>query len=179
MALPELITSRDLKKSRFGQLVDSAEDISVPATIARAEATVQSKLHRKLKRRSYTEYSTGRGYTLFLRQRPVINVTLVEKIGYNMYTYVPVNMSNMILEVDSGYIVSPVYINGTKYRVTYEAGYDDIPEDIKEAIVIQSALYLMRDLEIYGPGDGRPPGTEYLEKKIDNLLAPHKQSVMV
>ena len=67
-------------------------------------------------------------------------------------------------------------IAGYEVRVVYTAGYATIPWDIKSAVLLQTALLCYQDLEVYGQGDSKPPGIDYIPKQIAETLRPYKKA---
>jgi hypothetical protein len=54
-----------------------------------------------------------------------------------------------------------------------------VPEDIKEAIILQAVLLSYQDIEVYGAGDAKQPGILYMQDDIDSKLKPYKQTATV
>jgi len=170
MATPELVTVRDFTTSRYNQLVENL-DTSLNDILARAEAAVQASLRRKLKEQTYTETWKVRGSNvLFVQGRPITALTSIKRRLYPSYTYETLDLSNVWYDGEAGYIETPFDLIGWFVEVTYTAGFAVLPEDIREAILMQAVLMSYVDLEVYGSGDSRPPGTLYFHDEIARLL---------
>lgn len=181
MATPKLLSVREFNTSRFAQLADNT-DASVAQTIARAEAAIESKLKRPIAPTLTSEILTPSTNVLYLKNRPVISVEgfwrgFSKEALANGPNGIPVGpgIQHYRLNSQQGTIESSTSIRGYAVRVDYIAGYQETPEDIKEAIVLQTALFLYQDLEIYGSGDSKEPGILYYKRDIEDLLKPYKQ----
>lgn len=172
MAVPRLVTVRDFNTSRFAQLADTST-ASIPDILARAEAAIQSKLKRPLEPKVYTERFSPMKSTIYLRNRPIISVGTIYR-GYN-HQSVLTPVTDYRINPTAGYVDIYNPIVGMVVDITYTAGFISLPEDLKEAILIQAAYFAFQDLEIYGSGDAKAPGIRYLIQDIEELLRPYKQ----
>lgn len=174
MALPELVTARELTSSIYGQLFEDL-DTSLNDIIVQAEDAIQRKLGRRLKNQSYTEfYRYLRTQTIFVRNRPITSVTSVERRLFPTSAWETLDLSDMILAADAGYMIPYYQVKGYDVEVTYTAGYVEIPGSLKQAIMLQATMFSSPDLEIYGVGDSREPGIDHINRQIDELLEPFK-----
>lgn len=178
MAVPELVTQQEFTSSRYGQLV---EDLETPINdiLARAEAVVQKQLGYNLAVKTYTEVFKSPSQMIFVRRRPIVSVTSVSRRPNVRYAWETIPLSNIVVSPEPGYIETIDYVRGYDVQVVYTAGYATIPEDIKEAIIIQAVLLSTQDLEIYGSGDAKKPGYLYMYDDIERLLCRYKQSATV
>jgi hypothetical protein len=179
MATPQLVSLDELTQSQYAQLIESNADLDPESVLVKAEAAIESRLGRRISVASYTERFRAEGQTVWVRNRPVITVTaLKRRIRVNDSWSV---LDHSLLEIESGpgYFTSYDPIKGYQIEVTYSAGYTDIPEDIKEAVIMQTVLFSYQDLEVYGSGDARSPGILYFNQDIDRLLAPYRSSATV
>ena len=166
-----ILTVREFNTSRFAQMADSSE-ANVPSVIARAEAAIKRRLQRPIEPEEFEEFYYPENDTIYLRNRPVVSVETIT-VGHAM---LPAYTNPMYsLDKRLGIIRFPNTLKGRKVTVNYTAGFDPVPEDIKEAVIMQSVLFLYTDLEVYGAGDGKEPGILYFSRDIDKLLQPYKQ----
>lgn len=173
MATPRLVTVRDFNTSRFSQLADTTT-ANVSDILARAEAAVERQLARPIYPTTFTEtFQRPSKRNIFLRQRPIIAITSVTR-SYSE-TSSAIALTGYTFDKDLGVVGLPSTALGGYITVTYTAGFSPTPEDIKEAILIQAALFAYQDLEIYGSGDSKDPGILYMYKDIDRILCPYKQ----
>ena len=62
------------------------------------------------------------------------------------------------------------------YKLVKTDRYEEIPADIKAAVIYQTVLLAFQDFEVYGAGDGKEPAIKHLKVTIDELLAPYQKS---
>lgn len=183
MATPTLVTVRDFTTSRYTQVADNTEG-QLPDILARAEQAIQARLGRKLGVESYVERFRPNSNTLFLLNRPIVTVDQVRRRGNALMGWITLDTSYMEIYKDAGYIdCFPIYtssVAGFDVEVTYTAGYTVLPEDLREAILMQAVMFSTQDLEVYGSGDSRAPGyVKYFYEDIDRLLKPYKMTASV
>jgi hypothetical protein len=167
-----LITEGEFRSSRYGQLADQIEG-RLSDLIESAESYIESAVDRKLSRDTYTEFAEVGQSSLFLRQSPIIAVTAVEMKNSGRETGWDLIDAERYQVLDSlGIVEFRERLNprGT-YRVKYDAGYEPIPPIIKTATILQTAYFAYQDFEIYGSGDGKPPGITYIQKEVDRYIA--------
>lgn len=169
MASPRLVNVRDFNTSRFSQLADTST-ANISDILARAERAIESKLKRPILPTTYTESHRPHGTKLYLRYRPIMSVTAVSRSSGPFITAI----TDYRIEINTGILHLPLPMNGYIITVEYTAGFTEVPEDIKEAILMQAALMAFTDLEIYGSGDAKEPGILYMRDDIDDLLKPYK-----
>lgn len=172
MATPQLVSVRDFNTSRFSQLADTST-ANVSDILARAESAIMSRLQRPIAPTVFTETFRPQEDTIYLRNRPILSVDNINR----RYTILsaPLPVTAYVLNAKAGYIESP-WFYGMLVDVTYTAGFESVPEDLKEAILLQAALFAFQDLEIYGSGDGKEPGILYIKRDITELLKPYQQT---
>lgn len=180
MATLRLITEQDFRTSRFGQLADQIEG-SLSDVIAQAETHVERKLDRNLSVMTYVENYWPRQDTLFLKQRPLQEVLQIRRRAYYTNNWTVLPLETFFLNHDSGYVrdMRGGYLIGWQVEVSYIAGYETIPDDIKSAVILQTALFAYQDLEIYGVGDSKAPGIRYMQDDLDMLLKPYTKLKLV
>lgn len=170
MAL-DLVTRQEYKA--YASISSTTQDTQIDALIPRISALVKS-----LCRRTFvdflddakTEVFSG-GSILLLKETPVVQVQTVEMSNdfgatyteleqYTQYAFdeerqgiVPVQVLGYIPDYWDGVIqrtskpTFPKKVNG--YRVTYTAGYEELPEDLKLALFDLITYYLRNDAAIH------------------------------
>jgi hypothetical protein len=170
MATPTLVSIRDFNTSRYAQLADTTT-ANMNNILASAESAIESMVKRPLRPTVFSEsFTSVKDNTIYLKRRPIISVSLVQR-GLSLIT-TPVTIYSM--DVNQGILTSP-YFRGYNVTVDYTAGFTVLPDDLKEAILMQAALFTYQDLEMYGSGDSKPPGILYIKEDIKQLIAPYKQ----
>jgi hypothetical protein len=176
---PELITTQDFTSSRYAQVADNIEG-NLSDIITRAEAAIKSKLRFNIKNKAYTETWRSRTNTLFVEHRPIISVTSIKRRPSYRNAWETLDLSSFYVEKEAGYIESQWdTVAGHEVEVVYNAGYDIIPDDIKEAVTLMTVFFAYQDTEVYGSGDGRRPGILYIEDQVDELIAPYRKTATV
>ena len=179
MATPELVTVQEFSESQYSQMIESNADLLPEDVLVKAEAAIQNRIGRRIKAASYTERFRARGQIIWLRQRPIVAVTAFKRRGTILSDWTVIDPSRIEVESEAGYITPIDAIRNYQVEVTYTAGFTVIPEDIKEAVIMQAVLFSYQDLEVYGSGDGRSPGIRYFNEDIDRYLAPYRVSATV
>ena len=177
-AVPRLITNREFRTSRYGQLADQLEG-DLDEIIVQAEARIENHLDRRLSVTSYTEVHRPKGVRLFLKNRPIVALTSVERRLDSSASWSALTTSDFEIEPEgaAGVLLSlEDEVAGYEVRVVYTAGYSDIPWDIKLAVLNLTAYLCYQDLETYGQGDGKPPGIGYLQKEAFESVSAYKKS---
>lgn len=170
MAL-RLITEGEFRSSRYGSLADQIEG-RLSTLIEQAESYIESKVDRVLSRTEYIETPDIGRVTLFMRQTPIISV---EEILVNG---TPIDPSKYFIAHDGTIeLFNPVPSNA-RVIVRYTAGFDPIPPIIKAATIQQTAYFAYQDFEIYGSGDGKPPGIMYMQQEVDSLISTFKRTAL-
>lgn len=179
MATPQLVTIRDFNTSRYAQLV---EDIETPLgdILSRAEAAVQSRIGFSLVPTEYTETWVARAQTLFVRHRPITSITSVRRRGNPLFAWELIDVGYYRFESEPGYIEVTKDVIGFEVEVVYEAGIVTLPEDVREAILMQAVLFAVQDFEVYGSGDSRQPGyVKYIREEVEMILSQYDQTATV
>jgi hypothetical protein len=183
MATPILVTVRDFTNSRYAQLAESSDNLDIAGVLASAEAIIQTRLGRQVTVTTYTEVIRNADTNIvFVKRRPITSVTSVRRKYPTPYSgWTTIAPERISFEPGPGY-VEVLYddIRGFDVEVTYQAGYAEVPAEIREAILIQAVLLATQDFEVYGTGDSKPPGyIRYMNQDIDNLLAPYQATATV
>lgn len=167
MGLP-LITRAEYKA--YVGITSPNSDTVIDALIPKVSALVKNYC-----RRTFIDYvndakvettSGGYGENLLLEEYPIISVTSVgwsEDYGQN-YTDL-VEFTDYVVEVEKGYIVAlsasgewDKCLNG--YQITYTAGYETLPEDLKLAVMDLVTYYIKNDASVHSP---KAPGTNSVQ----------------
>jgi len=161
-----LVTKTEYKA--YAGLVSPNEDARINALIPKV-----SDLAKSICRRTFidyvddikVEYSDGGYYTIPLEEYPLINVSSVEYSADYGTTYTSlVAGTDYIVSKTSDNITAltsagfPAKVNG--YKVTYTAGYETLPEDLKLAIFDLITYYLKNDSAIHS---NKAPGTNTVQ----------------
>lgn len=96
----------------------------------------------------------GNGYKLFMKEYPLLAVVGVEySVDYGAtFTYL-VKFTDYVVDLEEGTIVNilignwPKAING--YRVSYTAGFEEIPTDLKLAVFDTITYYLRHETSVH------------------------------
>lgn len=180
MAAPRLLTQQDFTKSRYESLADQANDLA--SLIRRAEDIIGDKIGMTLVKSVYTETGFVKGSNLFLNVRPIVSVTSFGSRMFDRNAFVPLSNDTFTMNENLGILTlrSDVNIYGYQYQVTYEAGYTAVtlPEALREAILLQTALLLYQDFEIYGAGDSKEPGIRHFKDEINEYISPYIRSTL-
>ena len=166
-----LITEGEFRSSRYGSLADQIEG-RLSTLIEQAESYIESRVDRILSATEYTEYPDVGRVTLFMRQSPIISVEEIRIDGR------VIDPTKYVIESGTGTIQMDYEPRG-RVRVKYTAGYEPIPPIIKAATIQQTAYFAYQDFEIYGSGDGEPPGIIYFQEEVNKLIAPYKRKSLV
>lgn len=172
-----LITELDFRSSRYAQVADQVEgDLS--DIIAQAEAYIQRKVDRFIWKQTFIDYLKPLGTTLFLRSRPIISLTTIEtRIGTGTWTTRALPDFAIDGDGSSGMVYySQGSLAGLEVRVTYDAGYEPVPPDVKAAVILQTVIFAYQDLEVYGAGDSKKPGILYLQDQVNDIIKPYMRS---
>lgn len=146
--------------------------------IAQAEDFVERYIDRTLVETTYTEVVRPNGSLLFLRNYPIIELLSVETRSSSLSAWATQDLSSFELDRngDTGVVESTRRsVAGQEVKVTYTAGYDPIPWDIKAAVILQSVVFSYQDLEVYGAGDSKKPGVLYLQDDVLRMLKPYRR----
>lgn len=175
MATPRLISVNDFTSSTYSDLADQTDALLSDVLIA-AEDDVERSVGFKILEDTYTESFRAKSQTLFVKQRPVNAIVELKKrvSRYSVWQVVP--STDYYAELGAGYIEVLTPVQGYDVQITYSAGFSEVPADIKTAIILQAALNLAPDLNLYGAGTGKPSPLGYMDVRIARLIAPYKRS---
>lgn len=175
MATPVLLTTRDFTTSRYAQVAENTAG-NLSDILARAEQAIQSRLGRNLLDQPYVEVFRATSQTLFVKNRPITTLTSIRRRPSIWSAWADVPLSRIMTFPSEGYFEVYESVQGFDVEVSYSAGWTvaTLPENVKEAIIMQAVLLSYQDLEVYGVGDAKEPGINYFHRDIDRLLEFHK-----
>lgn len=162
-----LVTLAEYKA--YAGISSTNQDAMINTIIPKVSALVKNLCRRTFVdfvSETKTEITSGNGSSrIFLKEYPVIEVLSVE-VSYDYgQTYTEMELYNQyVLDVEDDAIVYtageyfPKYING--YRISYTGGYEELPEDLKVAILDLVGYYLKNDMAIHSP---KAPGTNSVQ----------------
>lgn len=108
--------------------------------------------------------NAGYGSAIVLKEYPLLSVSSVDYSEDYGQTYTSlVEFTDYIVDLEEGNIVSlsddfPKVLNG--YQITYTAGYETLPEDLKLAILDLITYYIKNDMAVHSP---KSPGTNSVQ----------------
>lgn len=164
----DLVTLAEYKA--YAGIASTTQDAAITSIIPKA-----SQLVKSICRRTFVDYvndyktevySGGNGSKLFLKEYPLLSVSDVEMSTDYGATYVSLTeFVDFAVDHEDGSIVAvgtdavfKKYING--YRVTYTGGYEELPEDLKVAVLDLITYYLKNDGSVHSP---KAPGTNSVQ----------------
>lgn len=126
---------------QYLKIVDNAYDGELQTIIDAVEQRVKNYLNVEIEAKTYTELISGMGTSsTTLLQVPIISVNKIEHLidpsQDIWYELVRGQDFTRLIIVDNGILImdGTIFAKGyLNYRVTYDAGYSTIPEDIKLA----------------------------------------------
>lgn len=142
-----LCSVADVKESLGIASSDTTKDNLIIRKINQATRAIENYCGRRFQATSYTqvEYSGTQTDELILRQRPIISFTGLEirDSGLNYTNWESIETSLYFVHNAAGVVDLMFNASGrwNRYRVTYSAGYQTIPEDLAEACVSLACYY--------------------------------------
>lgn len=153
----------------YAGITSTTQDATISGIIPKV-----SQLVKSLCRRTFVDYvddakvevfSGGTGSKLFLKEYPLISVASVEFSNTYGASYTTLTeFTDYVIDQEDGAVMDIVYgafpkaING--YKVTYNAGYEEIPLDLKLAVLDLITYYIKNDAAIHSP---KAPGTNTVQ----------------
>lgn len=144
-----LTNKADVKESLGIASSDTSKDNLIIRKINQATRAIEAYCGRRFAATVYSNvvYSASQTDELVLRQRPVLSFTSLEirDSGLNYDTWETVDDHLYFVDDNAGVINLMFNARGRwdRYRVSYTAGYTDIPEDLAEACVSLAAYYVL------------------------------------
>lgn len=112
------------------------------------------------------DYFDGGGYILIPSEGPIISITSLEYSSDYGSTYTSlVNFTDYVYNRATGYIRAtsqtvPFVYMPDAYKLTYNAGYEAVPIDLKLAVFDLITYYLKNDMAVHSP---KAPGTNSVQ----------------
>jgi hypothetical protein len=161
-----LVTLAEYKA--YAGITSTNQDAEINAIIPKVSQLVKSFCRRTFVdyvNDSKEEIFSGGWNKLYLKEYPILSITSVESSTDYGATYTElVEFTDYAVDMEDGTIVCmnvtefPKYTNG--YKVTYTAGYESLPEDLKLAVLDLVTYYLKNDMSIHSP---KAPGTNSVQ----------------
>lgn len=181
--MADLITLAEYKA--YAGINSTNQDDEIEAIIPKA-----SQLTKTYCRRTFVDYvndakveiHSGGLESIQLQEFPLIRVNSVEYSTDYGQTYIDlVEYTDFAVDLEYSSIIPigtdvfPKYVNG--YKVSYLAGYETIPEDLKVAVMDLVTYYLKNDSSVHSP---KAPGTNsvQIEYITSNSLPAHIARVL-
>lgn len=132
-----------------------------------------SELVKTYCRRTFVDYISdsitetthaGYGPNITLKEYPLLSVTTVAFSEDYGQTYTDlVEYTDYVVDYNDATIIAisgdfPQYLNG--YQITYTAGYEVIPDDLKLAVMDLVTYYIKNDMAVHSP---KAPGTNSVQ----------------
>jgi hypothetical protein len=161
-----LVTLAEYKA--YAGITSTNQDAEINAIIPKA-----SQLVKSICRRTFVDYVNdskeevyaGGWEKLFLKEYPILSITSVEaSVDYGATYTELVEFTDYVVDQEDGTIKCiyaaefPKCVNG--YKVTYTAGYESLPEDLKLAVLDLVTYYLKNDMSVHSP---KAPGTNSVQ----------------
>ena len=171
MAVKSLITKAEYKA--YAGITSTNQDTEIDALIPKVSQLVKSYC-----RRSFSDYAADAKIEVFnggtdkyyLKEYPLLTMLALESSTDYGQNYNSLNeFVDFVADVSDSSVISltpggfPYAING--YSVTYTAGYDTIPEDLKLAVMDLVTYYRKNDASVHNnrtPGGGGSVQLEYI-----------------
>lgn len=143
-----LTSVSDVKESLGLASSDHSKDNLITRKINQATRAIENYCGRRFQATAYTdvEYAATQTDELILRQRPVISFTSMEirDSGLNYDNWETID-SHLYFVHEAAGVVDLMFTavgRWNRYRVTYTAGYQTIPEDLAEACAALATFYV-------------------------------------
>lgn len=143
-----LTSLSDVKESLGIPSSNTTKDNLIIRKINQATRAIENYCGRRFQATTYTdvEYAATNTDQLVLRQRPVITFTAlgVRDSGLNQSDWDDVEAQTYFVHKAAGVIdlLFRTYGHWNRYKVSYTAGYQTIPEDLAEACATLAAYYV-------------------------------------
>lgn len=167
MAGLDLVTKAEYKA--YAGISSTNQDTAIDSIIPRVSAFIKNYC-----RRTFVDYvddakiensSGGYGPLIYLSEYPVLSVAGVEYSSDYGQTYTDlVEFTDYVFDTESQSISTidgsdwPKTLNG--YIVTYNAGYEELPEELKLAVFDLITYYIKNDSSVHSP---KAPGTNSVQ----------------
>ena len=148
MATGDLTTLANVKAYLSPPLTTTNDDALLTRLVTAASQFIQAWLGRTIAETAYNETRNGLGATrLFLRNRPVTNVTSVAVDGVAIAPASGPGQPGYLFDDNSVYLTGTAFTRGQQnVAVAYTAGYAAMPPELEQACIALVALrYKERD----------------------------------
>lgn len=162
----DLITKAEYKA--YAGITSTNKDAEIDALIPRISALVKNYCRRTFIDYYNTvniEYFNGPAMYFPLKEYPVVEVVEVEiSTDYGNSYASMIEYTDYVLDKSRGVVHStqfdgfPERING--YKVSYKAGYAEVPEDLKLAVIDLISYYIRNDMAVHS---NKAPGTNSVQ----------------
>lgn len=167
MAL-DLVTKAEYKA--YAGIKSASQDDRITAIIPKISALVKTYCGR-----SFVDYLDdakeeifdGPAESFWLTEFPVVDVTSVEISTDYGASYTTLDeFTHYVLSKADGRLIPTPYMGSywdsrlRGYKVTYTAGYQDLPADLKLAVLDLVTYYLKNDMSVHSP---KAPGTNSVQ----------------
>jgi hypothetical protein len=163
--MADLITLAEYKA--YAGLNTPNQDAQIAALIPGICQYVETYCNRKFKyflNEPFTEVFSGKNYPIQLKHHPVTAVISVEESLDYGATYTGMEeFVQWVLDKEEGTIVAPagLFSSGiNRYGVTYNYGFEVLPEDLKLAIFDLVKYYMRNDMAVHS---NKAPGTSIVQ----------------
>lgn len=171
MAVKQLITRAEYKA--YAGITSANQDTEIDTLIPKVSQLIKSYC-----RRSFTDYAAdakvesfnGGTDKYYLKEYPLLTMLSVEySTDYGQNYNALEEYVDFVADIEDSSIISlatngfPRAING--YNITYTAGYDTVPEDLKLAAMDLVTYYRKNDASVHNnrtPGGGGSVQLEYI-----------------
>lgn len=180
MSEPTSVVELALVKS-YLQIAHTAQDEAIQALIDGAEEWVAQWLGSPLSATEFTEDLDGGEYELRTRWRPIIDVTeILDRDDSDAAMDFDLDSNGRILRADTaGSVLRSRWPEGAaRYRVSYVAGYEDLPAAIQTAVLmLVSRAYHQRTGETGGTASGVAVNWgPLMQSDVISLLKPYRRT---
>lgn len=179
-----LVTLSEYKA--YAGITSTTQDAVIAAIIPRVSALIKSLCFRTFVdyvNDSKIEVYSGGTATLSMQESPLLSLSSLEYSSDYGATYTElVEFTDFAIDRENDSIIPinaidgfPKKING--YRITYTAGYETLPEDLKLAVFDTISYYVKNDMAIHSP---KAPGTNtvQIEYVLSTTLPAHIRRVL-
>lgn len=171
---PQIVSLAEVTESQFTQLFDQFEG-NLENVIEAAEDWVMKYLRWNPISSSEVEIQRLTGDRVFFKAYPVTELTSLEVAWNYSGPWTTIPTTDFFPDFDAGYIDTYNLGSGRFVRLTYTRGLVNMPNAIKQAIIIKTALLASPDYEIFGSGDSKAPGLGHYDATVLQLIDPYKR----
>jgi len=157
-----VVTLDELKRFLSVDTTDTSEDTFYQELLDRAEQKIGNVFGGALSQNTYTEtYDFDR--IIYPRHYPVVSITSLTIDGVAQTDGVDYFSYDYIVLMNEG--------ERKSVEITYTAGFNPVPDDIKQAIILTAAFYMRINSEL-------KPETEAdyrMPQEVENILNPYRR----